>query len=868
MKTLIFFLIEIILSVKSSDIDAKNIFKGLYETSGFHCYSRDSMRLPRHLHGRPQTTDPPFDLSVFDSSGKRVESYEVGKVYTGHLSFFSVKLEAYVHFRGLLLQPRLCTPNGAIIGTLRGGKFIEDEQFETHGLMFHQCGRLVTNDSLTHTSDDKKFLTEAKWHAQHDVGNVQFVATIATENVLYWEKWRPKHAFLKGPYQKWSHQNPNIFVYNLEKEMEQKNTEKVVTSEPITPSQHPLFEEQKEFLKGKMGTTVGTTVVPASLTETSENSDDVFDFDGLAFEITGNPGPVKFDKIQVTAASMMLAEKTDVTKTPEISVDRILKQKIDNPNFQHSSKFLVEKPTESSFMMGRMFKKFAPLNDTVLLEDDLKFLNAHAHHRRLQHDFVDNNDLEMEGETVRVSSASLQTSNGCISTPRRARNLVLFAKCSEKSRKCVPMQNSIIKISEKCQDNPCENGGRCSVQKGKIRCQCGAGYTGQNCTEIDKCIENECENNSTCFNDKRSPVGYSCKCQNGTVGKLCEIQCPLDQCENGGKCYLNTFGKIGCKCLPGTTGRRCERGNRLQTTNYKLQFSFPEINECGWNKCRNGAKCVDLFNDYRCDCADGWMGRNCERPCQDIYGSCRVWKREGQCDQMKNATDFFDINCAASCGICNKIDNTTATPTKLRPLFSDTSYLPLQPILMPFAFLLGEWKSQIKGWNNHTTDYPIDMEGMVYNETITFSVTPSLSFGTPYLNYTATMTNQDDPSNIHQYNGFLTIQQYKENEESPDKGALTTVSNTGIIMIEEGEILDEKSSTEGAPTLMLTPTYEFFKFPVNNSGGNSNLKNPERSKRWFTLKNKRLMQYMVREFKGRTHKFTKIYKKTQEFKYL
>ncbi|PIC43590.1 hypothetical protein B9Z55_004268 [Caenorhabditis nigoni] len=767
MKNLIFFLIGIIRSVENSDIDAKHIFKGLYETSGFHCYSRDSMRLPRHLHGRPQTTDPPFDLSVFDSSGKRVESYEVGKVYT-------VKLEAYVHFRGLLLQPRLCTPNGAIIGTLRGGKFIEDEQFETHGLIFHQCGRLVTNDSLTHTSDDKKFLAEAKWHAQHDVGNVQFVATIATENVLYWEKWRPKHAFLKGPYQKWSHQNPNIFVYNLEKEMEQKNTEKVVTSEPITPSQHPLFEEQKEFLKGKMGTTVGTTVIPASLTETSENSDDVFDFDGLAFESTGNPGPVKFDKIQVTAASMMLAEKTDVTKNPEIS---------------HSSKFLVEKPTESSFMMGRMFKKFAPLNDTVLLEDDLKFLNAHAHHRRLQHDFVDNNDLEME---------------------------------------------------EKCQDNPCENGGRCSIQKGKIQCQCTPGYTGQNCTEIDKCIENECENNSTCFNDKRSPVGYSCKCQNGTVGKLCEIQCPLDQCENGGKCYLNTFGKIGCKCLPGTTGRRCER----------------EINECGWNKCQNGAKCVDMFNDYRCDCADGWMGRNCERPCQDIYGSCRVWKREGQCDQMKNATDFFDINCAASCGICNKIDNTT-----------DTSYLPLQPILMPFAFLLGEWKSQIKGWNNHTTDYPIDMEGMVYNETITFSVTPSLSFGTPYLNYTATMTNQDDPSNVHQYNGFLTIQQYKENEESPDKGALTTVSNTGIIMIEEGEILDEKSSTEGAPTLMLTPTYQFFKFPVI-SGGNSNLKNPERSKRWFTLKNKRLMQYMVREFKGRTHKFTKIYKKTQEFKYL
>ncbi|EGT51816.1 hypothetical protein CAEBREN_08942 [Caenorhabditis brenneri] len=695
--------------VLSSDIDPAHIFKGLYETSGFHCYSRDSMRLPRHLHGKPQTTDPPFDLSVFDSSGKRVESYEVGKIYT-------VKLEAYVHFRGLMLQPRLCTPSGAIIGTLRGGKFIEDDQFETHGIMFHQCGRLVTNDSLTHTGDDKKFLAEAKWQATHDVGNVQFVASIATENVLYWERWRPKHAFLRGPYQKYSVQNPNIFVYNLEKDMEQRTSEKVVTSEPILPSQHPLFEEQKEFLKMKM-----KAVTVPTLTETSENSDDVFDFDGAAFGGSTVPIGGKIEKIQVTAASMMMGEKTDVTRTPEIS---------------HSSKFLIEKPSESEFMVGRMFKKFAPLNDTVLHEDDLKFLNAHAHHRRLQHDFVDNNDLEME---------------------------------------------------EKCQDNPCQNSGRCSLSKGKYTCQCTTGYTGVNCTEIDKCIENECENNSTCYNDKLSPVGYSCKCQNGTVGKLCEIECPLDQCQNNGKCYLNTFGKLACKCLPGTTGRKCER----------------EINECGWNKCQNGAKCVDLFNDYRCDCADGWMGRNCEHQ----------------------------------------------------------SYLPLQPILMPFAFLLGEWKSQIKGWNNHTTDYPADMDGMIYNETVTFSVTPSLSFGTPYINYTATMTSLDDPSNVHQYNGFLTIQQYKENEDSPDKGALSSVSNTGLIMIEEGEILDEKTSSEGAPTLMLTPTYQYFK--VKNS-----TKNPERSKRWFTLKNKRLMQYMVREFKGRTHKFTKIYKRTTEYKYL
>lgn len=132
--------------------------------------------------------------------------------------------------------------------------------------------------------------------------------------MLYWERWRPRHAFLKGPYQKYSVQNPNIFIYNLEKDLEQRSNEKVVTSEPILPSQHPLFEEQKEFLKTKMAVTL-----PTKTAETSENSEDVFDFDSLSFD--GSSPVVPFGKkIQVTAASMMMGEKTDVTSVPEITV--------------------------------------------------------------------------------------------------------------------------------------------------------------------------------------------------------------------------------------------------------------------------------------------------------------------------------------------------------------------------------------------------------------------------------------------------------------------------------------------------------------------------------------------------------------------
>ena len=50
-------------------------------------------------------------------------------------------------------------------------------------------------------------------------------------------------------------------------------------------------------------------------------------------------------------------------------------------------------------------------------------------------------------------------------------------------------------------------------------------------------------------------------------------------------------------------------------------------------------------------------------PCQDIYKSCSMWFRQGQCEIMRARTEFFDINCAASCGQC-KEKNDTSTKCK------------------------------------------------------------------------------------------------------------------------------------------------------------------------------------------------------------
>lgn len=35
------------------------------------------------------------------------------------------------------------------------------------------------------------------------------------------------------------------------------------------------------------------------------------------------------------------------------------------------------------------------------------------------------------------------------------------------------------------------------------------------------------------------------------------------------------------------------------------------MNECSRKPCQNGGACVDLLNDFYCDCVDGWKGRSC-----------------------------------------------------------------------------------------------------------------------------------------------------------------------------------------------------------------------------------------------------------------
>jgi hypothetical protein len=103
----------------------------------------------------------------------------------------------------------------------------------------------------------------------------------------------------------------------------------------------------------------------------------------------------------------------------------------------------------------------------------------------------------------------------------------------------------------------------------------------------------------------------------------------------------------------------------------RMQYTYPEINECDSSPCVHGT-CTDQLNGYTCSCSDGFMGPMCHRrlcgtysaqavcagPCQDIYKSCMRWEHEDRCQSMRQQTKFFDINCAVTCKMCH-YDNTT-----------------------------------------------------------------------------------------------------------------------------------------------------------------------------------------------------------------
>jgi len=93
--------------------------------------------------------------------------------------------------------------------------------------------------------------------------------------------------------------------------------------------------------------------------------------------------------------------------------------------------------------------------------------------------------------------------------------------------------------------------------------------------------------------------------------------CRSDPCQGESTCIdLTSSSSAGsryrCECAPGRTGTNCE---------------LLQLEPCHPSPCLNGAACTSVANgtDYRCRCAAGYQGRDCEwhNPCLAADPPCR-----------------------------------------------------------------------------------------------------------------------------------------------------------------------------------------------------------------------------------------------------
>ncbi|XP_069105610.1 fibropellin-1-like [Argopecten irradians] len=195
-----------------------------------------------------------------------------------------------------------------------------------------------------------------------------------------------------------------------------------------------------------------------------------------------------------------------------------------------------------------------------------------------------------------------------------------------------------------CANQPCKNGGVCSVSGDSFQCACQSGFTGSTCeTVVKPCDAKPCQNNGQCLNKVSGSNQYTCVCVDGYKGTNCETidkQCAAGQwkCADG-QCIANEF--------------RCDY--RITHCNDKSdEAGCP--NRCLPNPCQNGGKCENEKDNFKCTCANGFTGATCTETltCTTSQFKCangeKCIPKNYKCDQFDDCTDRSD---ELSCKSCN-----------------------------------------------------------------------------------------------------------------------------------------------------------------------------------------------------------------------
>ena len=137
--------------------------------------------------------------------------------------------------------------------------------------------------------------------------------------------------------------------------------------------------------------------------------------------------------------------------------------------------------------------------------------------------------------------------------------------------------------------------------------------------------------------------------------------CMFTPCLNGGQC-VDRVGGFRCQCAPGWGGTNCE---------------IDMDDGCASNPCQNGGSCKDRVGGFICFCSSGWGGSTCEI---DVADGCA----SNPCRNGAQCTDTSDgvgYKCACQNGFAGT--NCEVPPPTLRPTRTPTAKPPTPAPVLP-----------------------------------------------------------------------------------------------------------------------------------------------------------------------------------------
>ncbi|VDN03543.1 unnamed protein product [Thelazia callipaeda] len=111
--------------------------------------------------------------------------------------------------------------------------------------------------------------------------------------------------------------------------------------------------------------------------------------------------------------------------------------------------------------------------------------------------------------------------------------------------------------------------------------------------------------------------------------EIVSVVCAVNPCENEGTCISSDDGTFVCACPPRYSGINCEI----------------DLTPCLSRPCPRGVECVNLHNDFFCNCPYGFTGKTCQLrgdwdPC--LPNPCGLF---GSCIRLPHSTSFI-CNCS------------------------------------------------------------------------------------------------------------------------------------------------------------------------------------------------------------------------------